>query len=100
MIEEIIQRLEKKKKHLPWIDESTLDSHQQRKKRRIQEIARVLEVRGRVDYKKFVGEMQCGGLRKVVALEYLEALKDMGKITIDEKEIVWNTEIEEEIGQP
>jgi hypothetical protein len=93
---EMTKQRKKKRKSPAWIDESTLDMHQQRKKRRIQEFAKVLKLRGRADYKKFLGEMQFGGLRKVVALEYLEAMKDMGMINIDEKEIVWNSEFEED----
>ena len=63
-----------------WIDPQFMDSHQQRKHRRIMAIARLIERRGRVNHKRFLAEMQYHGLRKKVAEEYLEVLKDLGLI--------------------
>lgn len=73
-----------------WIDPQLMDSHQQRKHRRIMAIAKVIERRGRVNYKQFLAEMQYHGLRKSVAEEYLEALKDLGKVKFDKGDIVWD----------
>lgn len=73
------------------MDPSNLDPHQKLKHRRIEDMAKVLETRGRVDFKKFLAEMQYDGIRKSVAEEYLETLKDLGKIAITEEQIVWNT---------
>jgi hypothetical protein len=73
-----------------WIDPQLMDSHQQRKHKRVMAIAKVIERRGRVDYKRFLAEMQYHGLRKSVAEEYLEALKDLDKVKFDKGDIVWN----------
>ena len=73
-----------------WIDPQLMDSHQQRKHKRIMAIAEVIQKRGKVNYKRFLAEMQYHGLRKIVAEEYLEALKDLKKIRIDKNNIVWN----------
>lgn len=73
-----------------WIDPQLMDSHQQRKHRRIIAIAEVIKKRRRVNYKRFLAEMQYHGLRKKVAEEYLEALKDFGMIKVDKGDIVWN----------
>jgi hypothetical protein len=73
-----------------WIDPQLMDSHQQRKHKRIMAIAEVIQKRGKVNYKRFLAEMQYYGLRKIVAEEYLEALKDLKKIRIDKNNIVWN----------
>jgi len=67
-----------------------MDSHQQRKHRRIMAIARVIERRGRVNYKHFLAEMQYHGLRRRVAEEYIEVLKDLDKVKFDKGDIVWN----------
>lgn len=73
-----------------WIDPQQMDSHQQRKHKRIMAIAEVIRSRGRDDYKHFLAEMQYHGLRKKVAEEYLEVLKDLGMIKFDKGDIVWN----------
>jgi len=73
-----------------WIDISLMDSHQQRKHKRIMAIAEVVRRRGRVNYKEFLAEMQYHGLRKSVAEEYLEVLKDLGMMKQDKGDIVWN----------
>ena len=75
-----------------WIDPNLLDSHQQRKHRRVVAIANVIRKRGKVDCKRFLAEMQYYGIRKKVAEEYLEALKDLGKIRYEKGYIVWNEE--------
>lgn len=81
-----------KKKTDDWIDPQLMDSHQQRKHRRIMAIAEVIKKRRRVNYKQFLAEMQYHGLRKKVAEEYLEALKHLGLIKHDKDDIVWNSE--------
>ena len=73
-----------------WIDPQLMDTHQQRKHKRIMAVAEVIKRRGRVNYKRFLAEMQYHGLRKKVAEEYLEALKDLGMIKFEEGDIVWN----------
>jgi len=77
-----------------WIDPQLMDSHQQRKHKRIMAIARVIHKRGKVDYKRFLAEMQFQGIRKIVAEEYLEVLKDLEMIKFDKSQIVWNVEQE------
>jgi hypothetical protein len=66
-----------------------IDSHQTHKNRRIRAIARVLEKKGRVNYKRFLAEMQFNGMRKSVAKEYLYALNDLNMIEITADEIIW-----------
>jgi len=73
-----------------WIDPQLMDSHQQGKHRRIMAIAKVIERRRRVNYKQFLAEMQYHGLRKKVAEEYLEVLKDLGMVKFDKGDIAWN----------
>ncbi len=73
-----------------WIDPQLMDSHQQRKHKRILAIAKILERRQQVDYKQFLAEMQFHGLRKIVAEEYIDVLKDLGLIRFEDSEIVWN----------
>ena len=73
-----------------WIDPQLMDSHQQRKHKRIMAIAEVIERRGTVNHKRFLAEMQYHGLRRKVAEEYLEVLKDLGMIKFEEGDIVWN----------
>ena len=73
-----------------WNINDVIDSHQSRKGRRIRAIARVLRSKGRVDFKRFLAEMQYNGIRKRVAEEYLDVLRDLGLITYDNNEIVWN----------
>jgi len=75
-----------------WIDPQLMDSHQQRKHRRIMAIAGVIRRRGKVNYKGFLAEMQYHGLRKKVAEEYLEVLNDLDWVKFDKGEIVWNGE--------
>jgi len=76
------------------IDPQLMDSHQQRKHRRIMAIADVVKRRGRVKHKRFLAEMQYHGLRKKVAEEYLEVLKDLVMVKFDKGDIVWNGENE------
>jgi len=73
-----------------WIDPNLLDSHQQRKHRRIVAIADVVRKRGKVDCKRFLAEMHFHGLRKKVAEEYIDALIDLGMIKFDKGYLVWN----------
>jgi hypothetical protein len=79
-----------------WISPQVMDSHQQRKHRRIRAIANVIERRGHVNYKKFLAEMQYHGLRKCVAEEYLEVLKDLGWIKCENEEIIWKGKLTDE----
>lgn len=69
-----------------------IDTQQTGKKRRIVNVVRVLEHKGRVNYKRFLAEMQFNGMRKKVAEEYLEALADLEIIRRDKDDIVWNGE--------
>jgi predicted transcriptional regulator len=71
-----------------WNINDTIDSHQSRKSRRIRAIARVLRSKGRVDFKRFLAEMQYNGIRKKVTEEYLDVLKDLGLIAYDNNEII------------
>lgn len=71
------------------IDPNVLDSHQQRKYRRIRAIERILEERGSEDYNRFLAELQYYGIRKKVAEEYIEILEDLGKITIEKGCIIY-----------
>lgn len=73
-----------------WIDPQFMDSHQQRKHKRIMAISGVIKRRDRVNYKQFLAEMQYHGLRKSVAEEYIEVLKDLGIVKFDKGDIVWN----------
>ena len=77
-----------------WIDPQYMDSHQQRKHRRIMAIGEVIERRGRVNHKRFLAMMQYHGLRRKVAEEYLEVLKDLGMVKFDKGDIVWNSKNE------
>lgn len=77
-----------------WIDPQYMDSHQQRKHRRIMAIAEVIKRRIRVNHKRFLAKMQYHGLRRKVAEEYLEVLKDLGMVKFDKGDIVWNGENE------
>lgn len=74
------------------IDPNTLDSHQQRKRRRVIAFAKVLKDRQQVEYKRFLAEMQYLGLRKQVAEEYIEMLTDLGRIRTENGYIIWNEE--------
>jgi len=75
-----------------WNIDDVIDAHQTHKSRRIKAIARVLKRKGRVNYKQFLAEMQFNGMRKSVAKEYLEALKDLGIVEHEKDDIVWNAE--------
>ncbi len=74
-----------------WNIDDVVDNHQSRKSRRIRAIARVLERKVRVNYKRFLAEMQFNGMRKKVAMEYLDALKDLNWIEIGDY-ITWIAE--------
>ena len=74
-----------------WNIDDVVDSHQSRKSRRIRAIVRVLERKVRVNYKRFLAEMQFNGIRKSVAKEYLDALKDLKWIDIGDY-ITWIAE--------
>jgi hypothetical protein len=71
-----------------WNIDDVTDTHQRQKTNRVRALARVIERKGRIDYKQFLAEMQYNGLRKNVAEEYLEILKDLRMIRIDKGEIV------------
>lgn len=43
----------------------------------------------RVNYTRFLAEMQFNGMRKKVAQEYLEVLKDLELIKCENEEVVW-----------
>lgn len=73
-----------------WNIDDVLDSHQRRKKRRVEAIANVLKNKGRVRYDKFLAEMEIIGIQQKVAKEYLGALEVHGEIRVDEGEIIWN----------
>lgn len=72
-----------------WIDPQLMDSHQRRKHKRIMAIAEVIKRRGRVNHKRFLAEMQYHGIRRKIAEEYLEVLKDLGMVKFDKGDIVW-----------
>ena len=73
-----------------WNINDVIDGHQAQKTKRVRAVARVLERKGKVNYKQFLAEMQFNGLRKSVAEEYLDTLKDLRMIRIDKDDIVWN----------
>jgi hypothetical protein len=74
-----------------------MDSHQQRKHRRIKAIAAVIEKRRRVNYKVFLAELEYQGIRKSVAEDYISALEDLGWIHCKNGDIVWDgTEVRTE----
>jgi len=78
-----------------WISPQLMDSHQQRKHKRIKAIAEIIESRRKVNYKQFLAEMQYHGLRQSVAEEYVELLKDLGLIKLEKEDILWNGENED-----
>lgn len=80
------------KTNYDWIDPNLMDSHQQRKRERIRAIGDLIEKRRRVDYKRFLAEMQYHGIRKKVAREYLDVLRDLGMIRFSDGYVVWNGE--------
>jgi hypothetical protein len=50
----------------------------------------LLSLRARkVDYIQFLAEMQFNGLRKSVAEEYLEVMKDLDLIKFENEDIIW-----------
>jgi len=55
-------------------------------------IAKVIERRGRVNYKWFVAKMEYHGLRRMVAIGYLDAMRDLGLIRFDGDYVVWSRE--------
>ncbi len=75
-----------------WISPQLMDSHQKLKHKRLIAIAELIRSRHVVNYKQFLGEMQFHGLRKTVAEEYLEALKDFELIRFEDDLIVWNNQ--------
>jgi len=75
-----------------WISPQLMDTHQKLKHKRIMAIAELIESRRIVNYKQFLGEMQIHGLRKNVAEEYLEALRDCGLIRFKNDLILWNNQ--------
>lgn len=72
-----------------WNIDDVIDSHQLHKSKRIKAIASVLKRKRRVNYERFLAEMQFNGLRKQVAVEYVNVLKELGKVRIDGEDIVW-----------
>lgn len=74
---------------IDWSIDDVIDGHQAQKTKRVRAIARTLERKGRVNYKLFLAEMQYNGLRKSVAEEYIQLLKDLAMIRIDKDDIVW-----------
>jgi len=91
MFEGIRDRIKEKSQNNSdsWIDPNLMDCHQQRKQKRIMAIANLLKKKGNVDSKQFLAEMQFNGLRKIVAEEYLEVMKDLELIKFENEEIVW-----------
>jgi hypothetical protein len=75
---------------IDWNIDDVIDGHQAQKTKRVRAVAKVLERKGRVNYKQFLAEMQYNGLRKSVAEEYLDTLKDLRMVRIDKDDIVWN----------
>jgi len=67
-----------------------MDSHQQRKYRRVEAIANLVRNRHVVNCWEFLAEMQYFGLRRKVAEEYIDILEDLGKIRYDKGSIIWN----------
>lgn len=80
-----------------WIDPQLMDSHQRRKHKRIMAIARVIEMRGRVNHKRFLAEIQYNGLRRCVSEEYLKVLKDLELVKCDNSNIIWNGKDENDL---
>ena len=72
-----------------WDIDDVVDVHQLQKSKRIEAVARVLKRKCRVNREKFLAEMQFNGLRKQVAVEYIEVLKTLGKVRIEGGDIVW-----------
>ena len=66
-----------------------MDSHQKRKQKRIMAISNLIKKRVKVNYKQFLAEMQFNGLRKIVAEEYLEVMKDLDLIKFENENIIW-----------
>ena len=70
------------------LDPNVLDSHQRRKRKRILAIEKSLLEKGKIEYTRFLAELQYSGIRKKVAEGYIEVLKDLGKITIQDGDIL------------
>lgn len=77
------------RKDVDWNIDDYIDSHQTSKSKRIRAVARVLRNKVRVNYTRFLAEMQFNGMRKKVAQEYLEVLKDLELIKCENEEVVW-----------
>lgn len=75
-----------------WISPQLLDIHQKLKYRRIVALAELIERRHTVGYKRFLAEMQFHGIRRNVAEEYLEIMRDMDLIRLHGDRIVWNNQ--------
>ena len=88
MLEKIKNRIKENEREQSdsWIDPNLMDSHQQRKQKRIMAIANLVKKKGKINYKQFLAEMQFNGLRKIVAEEYLEVMKDLQLITYENEE--------------
>ena len=82
--------------NIVFIPLDLLDSHQQQKAKRILEVARTLRRLERTDYKEFLAKLQFRGIRKIVAIEYLDALRDLKRVKIDKSDIVWSHETDYE----
>jgi hypothetical protein len=76
-----------------------MDAHQKLKHRRIMAIAEIIKKRQEDDYKRFLGEMQIHGLKKTVAEEYIEAMKDIGWIRLENDRIIWNRQNDSSVGR-
>ena len=83
-------------KTIDWNIDDVIDSNQILKEKRVRAVARVLRRKGRTNYKRFLAEMQFNGLRRVVAEEYLNILKDLGWIKCENEEIIWKGKLNNE----
>jgi predicted DNA-binding transcriptional regulator YafY len=74
----------------PLLPVDSLDNWQQKKQRRMYEIAQILKVRRRVDFTRFVAELsiRCG-FDERTARRYINTFKDFGAIRIENHEIIW-----------
>lgn len=79
-------------KIVDWNMDDVIDVHQRRKSKRIRRIAKELKGKKRVNYNRFLVEMQYNGVRKNVAEGYIEVLMELGVIRHDKDDIVWNGE--------
>ncbi len=60
------------------------------------ELARTLRRIEHANYRKFRATLEFRGIRGIVAIEYLDALKEMGWIKIEKGDIVWNHDLDDE----